>query len=114
MGKHTGGVLVARSQFVRENPKLYAAFCAAQDDTNAFIKAHPRDAAAIYLEMSKNKRQSVDELAALITDPLVDYTTTPIGIMVQAKFLLDTGRVKEIPPSWKEYFFPNIQALPGS
>jgi NitT/TauT family transport system substrate-binding protein len=114
MGKHTGGVLVSTTRFARENPKLFAAFLAAQEDINRFIKERPQDAARIYLEMSNNRRQTVDELVSMITDPQVDYTTTPVGVMVQAKFLLETGRVKEIPASWRDYFFPHAHDWAGS
>jgi NitT/TauT family transport system substrate-binding protein len=114
MGKHTGGVLVAKTSFARDNPKLFAAFLAAKEDINRFIKERPRDAARIYLEMSNNKRQTVDELVEMITDPKVDFTTTPVGVMNQAKFLHDTGRVKEIPATWKEYFFPHAHDWAGS
>jgi NitT/TauT family transport system substrate-binding protein len=50
----------------------------------------------------------------MITDPKVDFTTTPVGVMNQAKFLHDTGRVKEIPATWKEYFFPHAHDWAGS
>jgi NitT/TauT family transport system substrate-binding protein len=113
-GKHTGGVLVARTQFVHDNPKLVAAFLAAQQDINRFIKERPRDAAQIYIEMSHNKRQSVEEVEKEIAAPDVEYTTTPVGVMVQAKFMHDTGRVKDIPASWKDYFFPTVHDQPGS
>jgi NitT/TauT family transport system substrate-binding protein len=113
-GRHTGGVLVARTQFARDNPKLFAAFLAAQQDINRFIKERPRDAAAIYIKMSNNKRQTVEEVEKEIAAPDVEYTTTPVGVMVQAKFMQDTGRVKDVPASWKEYFFPNVHDQPGS
>jgi sulfonate transport system substrate-binding protein len=87
---------------------------AAQQEINRFIKERPRDAAQIYLQMSNNRRQTVDELVELITDPKVDYTTVPVGVMAQAKFLLDTGRLKEIPASWKDYFFPQAHEWAGS
>src|SRR5262249_50207640 len=47
--RHTNGVLVTSKKFHDANPKLCAAIIAAFTDANAFIKAHPRDAAQIYL-----------------------------------------------------------------
>src|SRR5471032_2458832 len=54
-GKHTNGTLVATKKFHDANPKICAAVVAAFNEANAFIKAHPRESAQIYLTATKDK-----------------------------------------------------------
>src|SRR5471032_1687823 len=60
-GKHTNGTLVATKKFHDANPKICAAVVAAFNEANAFIKAHPRESAQIYLTATKDKN-SLDAL----------------------------------------------------
>ncbi len=113
-GKHANGLLLAAKRFYDENPKICAAVRAAQEEANAFIKKTARGAAEIYLAMSGDKRSTVDEIEKMIADPDVDYTTTPDKVMEFANFMHKVGRLKRIPASWKEYFFPSVHELKGS
>jgi len=113
-GKHANGLLVAAKRFYDENPKICAAARAAQEEANAFIKKDARAAADIYLEMSGDKRSTVGELAKMIADPDVDYTTTPAKVMEFAGFMHKVGRAKRVPASWQDYFFPSVHGLKGS
>src|SRR5271169_613753 len=63
--RHPNGVLVTSKKFHDANPKLCVAIIAAFNDANAFIKAHPRDAAQIYLTATKDKNQ-VDALEKMV------------------------------------------------
>ena len=47
-------------------------------------------------------------------DPDVDYTTTPAKVMDFAGFMHKVGRIKRLPASWKDYFFPAVHDLKGS
>jgi NitT/TauT family transport system substrate-binding protein len=112
-GKHTNGVLVASKRFHDANPKTCAAVLAAFDEANAFIKAHPREAAEIYLAATKDK-EPLDSLSRMVTDSDVDYTTTPVNVMAFVEFMHKVGRLKNKPASWKDLFFPEAHALNGS
>lgn len=112
-GKHTNGVLLATKLFYDANPKVSRAVLAAFEEANAFIKAHPRDAAQIYKDVTKDKL-SVEELEKMITDPDVEYTTTPKNVMMFVEFMHKVGRIKKKPSSWKDMFFPEAQAMNGS
>jgi NitT/TauT family transport system substrate-binding protein len=105
---------VATRQFHDANPAICAAVMAAQDEANAFIRANPREAARIYIALANEKRSPVDEMAAMIADPDVEYTTTPAKLMVLVDFMHKVGRLKRRPESWTDLFFPAAHGLQGS
>jgi NitT/TauT family transport system substrate-binding protein len=111
--KHTNGVLVASKRFYDANPKTCAAVLAAFNEANAFIKANPRQAAEIYLAATKDK-EPLDSLEKMVTDPDVEYTTTPVNVMAFVEFMHKVGRIKKRPESWKDLFFADAHALNGS
>jgi NitT/TauT family transport system substrate-binding protein len=111
--KHTNGTLVASKKFHDANPKICGAVLAAFEEANAFIKAHPREAAEIYKKVTKDK-ESVDALEKMVADPDVEYTTTPINVMAFVDFMYKVGRLKKKPNSWKDMFFPEVHGLNGS
>lgn len=113
-GKHTNGALETTKRFYEENPKICAAVFSAQEEANAVIRDHPRDAAEIYRSMTGDTRDTVDELARMIADPDNDYTTTPAAVMKFAEFMHRVGRIKRMPESWKDLFLPTVHGQPGS
>ena len=113
-GPHTNGVQVTTLQFYQDNPRICEAVFAAHEEANAFIKKHPADAARIYLDLSKDRRSSADEITGMITDPDINYTTTPANVMALVEFMLKTHRLKTAPSSWKDMFLPLAHALKGT
>jgi NitT/TauT family transport system substrate-binding protein len=111
--RHTNGVLLTSKKFHDANPKLCAAMVAAFEEADAFIKAHPRAAAQIYLNTTREKG-TLDELEKMVADPDVDYTTTPVNVMKIVGFMHEVGRIKKKPASWKDMFFPEAYGLNGS
>ena len=73
-------MLVTSKKFHDANPKMCGVVIKAFEEANAFIKAHPREAAQIYLTATKDKN-SLDALEKMVADPDVDYTTTPVNVM---------------------------------
>ena len=112
-GKHTNGVLIATKKFHDANPKICAAVIAAFNEANAYIKANPREAAQIYLTVTKDKN-SLDALEKMVADPDVEYTTTPVNVMKFVDFMHKVGRLKKKPETWKDMFFPEAHGLNGS
>jgi NitT/TauT family transport system substrate-binding protein len=112
-GAHVNGVLVASPSFVKGNPGITAAVLAAQVEANAFIAAHPGDAAAIYLAVSGDKHDA-GSMTKMIVDPDNVWTTVPQKAMVFAGFMHKVGRLKHMPGSWKDLFLPNVQGGQGS
>ena len=106
-------VLWTTSRFKNENPALYRAFVAALKQANDMLNADKRAAARIYVEESKSK-ESVDEVHALLADPTVEFSLVPRQIHKYALFMHENGQIRQPPASWKEIFFDDVHALPGS
>ena len=112
-GPHVNGVLVASPSFVKDNPKITTAVLAAQQEANAFIAAHPDDAAAIYIALSGDKHDAAS-MTKMIVDPDNVWTTVPQKAMTFAAFMHKVGRLKHMPGSWKDLFLDNVQDGQGS
>lgn len=113
-GPHTNGIQVTTQTFYKDNPKICEAVFAAHEEANAFIKKNPSDAANVYLELSKDRRSTASEIVNMITDPDIDYTTTPANMMTLVEFMRKTNRLKTAPSSWKDMFLPLAHGLQGT
>lgn len=102
------------TKFYQANPKTYQAFVDALAEAEAFINKNKREAAAMYLEMSGDKRLALDDLTRMLGNPEYRFTMTPENVMKYATFMQSIGAMKTKPASWKDLFFPNAQSLPGS
>jgi len=112
-GAVTFNVVWTTDRFRTENPKLYDAFVKALDEAQATINRDKRAAAEAYLRISKDK-DTLDNIARMMNDPQVVFTTTPQNIMKYADFMAKTGAIKVKPESWKDLFFPNVHGAAGS
>ena len=112
-GAVTFNLVWTSGKFRADNPKLYQAFAEALDEAIGQINADKRAAAETYLRISKDK-DSLENIVAMMNDPLIVFTTTPQSVMKYADFMYKTGAIKVKPDSWKDLFFPDAQALPGS
>ena len=113
-GRHTNGVLLASRRFHDANPRTCAAILAAFGEANAYIKASPRDAAQLYLDLTRDKKNSIDAVTQMAADPDVEYTDTPVNVMTFVEFMHRVGRIKHSPSSWKDLFFTESHGLAGS
>jgi len=112
-GAVTFNVVWTSERFRSENPKLYAAFVGALEEAQATINRDKHAAAQAYLRISKDK-DTLENIEKMLNDPEIVYTTTPQNVMKYADFMFKSGTIKVKPESWKDLFFPNTQALPGS
>ena len=112
-GPMTNAVVFGTTQFHDANPKTVTAFIAALNEANAMIKNDPRAAAEVYLRATKEKF-TVDDLVEIMKTPSTEYSTTPFNTMKFADHMLKVGTLKTKPATWKDYFFPESYALPGS
>lgn len=112
-GPATFNVVWTTSKFRTENPKLYDAFVKALEEATVAINRDKKAAAEAYLRISKGK-DSVQDILNMLNDPLIVYTQTPQSVMKYAEFMTKVGSIKVKPESWKDLFFPNVHALPGS
>ncbi|HEU4853127.1 MAG TPA: ABC transporter substrate-binding protein [Telluria sp.] len=112
-GPATFNLVWTTSKFRNDNPKVYAAFVKALDESMALINRDKRWAAQTYLRLSKDK-DSVEDILKMLNDPNVKYTTTPQNVLKYVDFMQKIGSIKAKPESWKDLFFPNVHPLPGS
>jgi NitT/TauT family transport system substrate-binding protein len=112
-GPATFNLVWTTSKFRNDNPKVYAAFVKALDEATAMINHDKKWAAEAYLRISRDK-DSLDNILKMMNDPDVRYTTTPQNVLKYVDFMNRVGSIKVKPASWKDLFFPNVHALPGS
>ena len=112
-GPHTFTMVYATSTFHDANPKTFQAFLAAIKEAIAIINRDKNGVARTYLEMT-NSKEAVADIVAILDDPLVQFTMTPVGTMKFADFMYRIEALKNKPNSWQDYFFEEIHNLPGS
>ncbi len=112
-GPHTFTMVYATSTFHDANPKTFQAFLAAIKEAIAIINRDKNGVARTYLQMT-NSKEAVADIVAILDDPLVQFTMTPVGTMKFADFMYRIEALKNRPNSWQDYFFEEIQNLPGS
>jgi NitT/TauT family transport system substrate-binding protein len=105
---------VTTKAFHDANPRICDAVRAAHEEANAFIKREPKAAAEIYLRLTNDRKNSADDLMAMVTDPDIEYTTAPANLMKHVAFMHKVGRLKHLPASWKDMFFAEAHDLRGS
>lgn len=113
-GPFCGLTFTSNEKFRKENPKVFAAVSRAFDESFEWINSDKRRAAQRYIELSKEKRMTEDELTKLISSPDMEYTKTPKNVGKMVEFMHSIGSVKTKPESWKDMFFPEVHSLPGS
>lgn len=112
-GPASNTVAFTTKKFRDANPKAYAAYTAALQEATEIINRDKRAAAEAYKRITGTK-ESIDELAAMLSDPQVEMTMVPHQTFKMASFMHRTGRIKTAPASWKDLFFENVHGLPGS
>jgi NitT/TauT family transport system substrate-binding protein len=113
-GPGTLNTVYATSRFRDENPKVYAAFLEAFRQATDFINQNKPEAARIYIEVSKDKSATPEELVKMLENPDIRYTMVPQGTMKVVSFMYKQGRIKVEPKAWSDLFFPEVHHLPGN
>lgn len=113
-GPATFNLLWTTAKFHTENPKTYGAFLKAFEEAIGAIGRDKKTAAQRYLDIAKDRRSTHAEILAMLEDPAIEFTMTPKNVMKYVEFMHRTGALKVKPGSWKDMFFPNAHALPGS
>ena len=104
-GATTFTMISTTTKFRDENPKAYAAFVAALKQSFDMIRADKKGAAQVLLDSMGGKGWSVEELAEMLNDPQISYTTKPENVMKYATFMHEIGSLKNVPPSINDLFF---------
>ncbi|MGJ7487006.1 ABC transporter substrate-binding protein [Variovorax sp. LT2P21] len=112
-GPATFNVLYTTQKFHDDNPKTYKAFYAALVEAAQLVKADKARAADIFIRVQKSKL-SPELVRRIIEDPENDFTVSPHRSYVYADELHKLGVLKNKAVSWKDYFFDEAYAQPGS
>jgi len=112
-GPATFNVLYTTQKYRDENPRTYRAFYDALAEAAAWIPGHKAEAAAIFIRQQGSKL-SPEFVQKIIEDPENQFTISPQQTQVYAEKLHEIGVLKNKAASWKDYFFPEAYANPGS
>jgi len=112
-GPATFNVLYTTQKFHDENPKTYKAFYAALTEAAQWIRANKTQAAETFIRVQKSKLP-LDFVRRVVEDPENDFTVSPQKSFVYAEELSRLGVLKNRAASWKDYFFEEAWAQPGS
>lgn len=112
-GPATAVVLTASAKFRDANPKAYKAFVDALAEAMAIINKDKRAAAALYLEVARDTKNSVDDILKIIDEKDYTFTLKPEKVLKTAQFMAQIGTVKQSPAAIGDLFFPEIGALGG-
>jgi NitT/TauT family transport system substrate-binding protein len=107
-------LLYATSAWAEKNPKLLKAVFDAFVEAEAWITAHPDDAARLFKTATKSKFELADLESMIRNKRLTGYAPEPKNTYMFAEFLHKIGRLQTMPAGWKDYFFPIAHVLDGS
>jgi len=114
LGPHNFNVVYTTKSFHEKNSKLYKAFIVALDEAMQIINADKHGAARLYVESASNKKENFDDTYKMVTDPAMEFTTVPNGLMKFADFMSDMRMLTRKPKSWRDLCFPEAAAKAGS
>jgi NitT/TauT family transport system substrate-binding protein len=107
-------MLSTTARFREANPDAYAAVAAALEEANELLRSDPQAGAEILFAAESAAGFSVEELVEVLRDPSIRFTTTPENLKKYAEFMHEIGSIDNRPSSWRDMFFPEIHAAPGS
>jgi NitT/TauT family transport system substrate-binding protein len=113
-GSMTGLNFSSSEKFRSENPKVFAAVNAAYVESFAWINSDKRRAARLYIEMTREKKLTEDDLAQTYSGKDIEFTRVPNRVGEVAEFMHRVGSLKTKAQSWKDLYFPEAHELPGS
>lgn len=107
-GPATAVVITANTKFARDNPKAFKAFVDALKEAIDTINKDKRAAAALYLDIANDKKNSVDDIMGMIGDKDYIYTVRPQKVLATANFMAKIGTIKQDPKTVEDLFFPDV------
>ena len=113
-GATTFTMLSTTAAYHDANPEVVAAVIAALEEAQQFIQREPAAAADILVGVNGNAGLPPEEIAAMLQDPDIHFTSTPQNIKRYADFMRSIGTLGREAASWRDFFFDDIHDLPGS
>jgi NitT/TauT family transport system substrate-binding protein len=113
-GATTFTMMSTTARYRESNPEAYAAVLGALGEAMAMIEADRPAAADLLIAARGDAGLTREELAELLADPDIRFTTTPSNTMRYAEFMHSIGSIETLPSSWQDLFFPEIHTAAGS
>jgi len=101
------------TRFRNDNPKSYRSLFDALLEAHEFIQKNRQDAIKIYIDEEKSK-SPLEFIAKMMASPDLRHTIVPLNTMKYAQFMHKVGSLKNLPASWKDYYFPEVHGVQGS
>ncbi|MDR3324995.1 MAG: ABC transporter substrate-binding protein [Spirochaetaceae bacterium] len=105
-GPHTTNLITTSEKFYNANPRLVDAIIKSLQEADEWIAAHKRDAALLYIEVTKSK-EGADLIEKIINQPDITFSPKPLNVTYYSDFLFDVKTISS-KPTEKDLFFPKI------
>jgi NitT/TauT family transport system substrate-binding protein len=106
-GEHSTVAMYNAEKWKIDNPKLYECVWKSYRKSLDWINGNKKEAAALFHRFTKSKLQLAD-IEKMVGDVNeMHYSAAPKGTMKFAKFLHSINGIKNMPASWKDYYWEN-------
>ncbi|MFL5051065.1 MAG: ABC transporter substrate-binding protein [Xanthobacteraceae bacterium] len=112
-GPATALLITTTTKFRQANPNVTQAFYNAMKEAVRVINDDKRAAAKLYLELANDRKNSVEDILAIISDKDYAFTLQPQKVLKTAEFMAKIGTVKQAPKVITDLFFPEFLQLSG-
>lgn len=113
-GEHTTVAMYNTEKWKNDNPKLYACVWQSFRKARDWIYQDTKRAAALFHRFTKSKLPLEDIEAMVGNKAEIHYSLEPNRTMEFAKFMHSIGAIKNLPTSWKDFYWENNYDQKGS
>ncbi len=113
-GEHSTVAMYNTEEWKNTNPKLYTCVWQSYRKAMAWINDNKKDAAGLFHRFTKSKLK-IEDIEGMVTNTKeIHYSLQPALTMEFAKFMHSIGAIKNMPESWKDYYWENNYDQSGS
>ncbi|MDH3579275.1 MAG: ABC transporter substrate-binding protein [Hyphomicrobiales bacterium] len=106
-GRHSTVAMYNKEEWKKANPKMYECVWTSYRKAMEWINGNKKDAAALFHRFTKSKLKLEDIEKMVGDENEMLYSLTPERTMEFAKFMHSIGAIKNMPASWKDYYWEN-------
>lgn len=113
-GRHSTVAMYNKEDWKKANPKMYECVYTSYRKSIKWINENKKEAAALFHRFTKSKLKLEDIEKMVGDENEMLYSLTPERTMEFAKFMHSIGSIKNMPASWKDYYWENNHDQNGS
>lgn len=113
-GRHSTVAMYNKEEWKKANPKMYECVYTSYRKSIKWINENKKEAAALFHRFTKSKLKLADIEKMVGDENEMLYSLTPERTMEFAKFMHSIGAIKNLPSSWKDYYWENNYDQNGS